>query len=180
MLSSHDPGFGSPALLVVDMQEHFRDIAQSILPDLNKVISACRQAGIPVFFSQHGHPDPETDVNSSVLVSWVGVEESIKRDTPEWQLMPELQHEGGDHLIAAKDTYDCFQGTDLESTMTNLCCETAARSAFVKNFRIKFLSDGTATSPDTLHQATLSNISFGFGEVLSCAAAVKRLQNLAE
>lgn len=50
----------------------------------------------------------------------------------------------------------------------------------MKNFRIKFLSDGTATSPDTLHQATLSNISFGFGEVLSCAAAVKRLQNLAE
>lgn len=41
MLSSHDPGFGSPALLVVDMQEHFRDIAQSILPDLNKVGTYC-------------------------------------------------------------------------------------------------------------------------------------------
>ena len=99
MLSSRDPGFGSPALLVVDMQEYFRDIAQSIIPDLNRVgahcagrqvvdasqtalcmqvISACRQAGIPVFFSQHGHPNPETDVNSSVLVAWVGVEESIK------------------------------------------------------------------------------------------------------
>ena len=27
--------------------------------------------------------------------------------------MPELQHEGGDHLIAAKDTYDCFQVSHL-------------------------------------------------------------------
>ena len=50
----------------------------------------------------------------------------------------------------------------------------------MRNFRIKFLSDGTATSPDTLQQATLSNISFGFGEVLSCAAAVDRLQKSAQ
>ena len=30
--------------------------------------------------------------------------------------------------------------------MTNLCCETTARSAFVRDFDVLFLSDGTATS----------------------------------
>ena len=36
-----------------------------------------------------------------------------RQDTPRWQLMPELQHEEGDHLIAGKDTYDCFQVRQL-------------------------------------------------------------------
>ena len=36
-----------------------------------------------------------------------------RRDTPVWQLMSELQHEDGDHLIAGKDTYDCFQVRQL-------------------------------------------------------------------
>ena len=57
---------------------HMPVLNASQLPSCMQVISACRQAGIPVFFSQHGHPNPETDVKSSVLVSWVGVEESIK------------------------------------------------------------------------------------------------------
>jgi len=59
--------------------------------------------------------------------------------------------------------------------LTNLCCETTARSAFVKNFDVIFLSDCTGTSaiswcaelltfvcPATstleMHNATLSNV----------------------
>ena len=42
--------------------------------------------------------------------------------------------------------------------MTNLCCETTARSAFVKDYDVIFLSDGTATASKEMHNATLLNL----------------------
>jgi nicotinamidase-related amidase len=186
--SSRDKALGNPALLVIDMQEHFRDMAQHIIPELNDVIDACRSAGWPIIFSQHGHKDPDSDVEHDVLVQWWGADSSIRKGSAAWHLMPELHHEDADCKVD-KSSYDCFVGTGLAhtlkqqgvdtvivaGTMTNLCCETSARSAFCHNFRVKFLSDGTATADKQVHQATLSNIEFGFGEVLTCQEIVQRI-----
>lgn len=38
----------------------------------------------------------------------------------------------------------------------------------VKGYDVLFLSDGTATDTAKHHKATLDNIAFGFGRVLSC------------
>lgn len=51
---------------------------QHIVPELNKVIDACRLAGLPIIFSQHGHKDPDSDVEHDVLVQWVGAADSIR------------------------------------------------------------------------------------------------------
>lgn len=42
--------------------------------------------------------------------------------------------------------------------MTNLCSETTARSAFVRDFDVIFLSDGNATLTPEMHEATLLNL----------------------
>jgi nicotinamidase-related amidase len=46
------------ALLVIDMQNFFHQIIQPILKNLLKVIQSCRQKGLPIIFTQHGHTDP--------------------------------------------------------------------------------------------------------------------------
>lgn len=89
-----------------------------------------------------------------------------------------------------KHTYSAFQNTDLEShlnengrtevivtgVMTNCCCETTARDAFVKGFRVFFSSDATATSDEDLHISSLKTLAFGFAylvNVNSLAATLK-------
>ena len=39
-----------------------------------------------------------------------------------------------------------------------------------------FLSDGTATESKEMHDATLMNIAFGFGKVISCAELIENLK----
>ena len=51
--------------------------------------------------------------------------------------------------------------------MTNLCCETTARDAFMRDYRIFFMIDGTATRRDDLHLATLKNLGFCFATLLT-------------
>ena len=67
-----------PVLLVIDMQEHFREMAERCLPALNTLIDACHSLGIPVIYTQHGHLDPEAEAASSVLVRWWGAGGSIR------------------------------------------------------------------------------------------------------
>jgi isochorismate hydrolase len=84
--------------------------------------------------------------------------------------------------IIKKDRYSAFYKTDLEQkirkkyirdliiggVMTNLCCETTARDAFVRDFRVFFLVDGTSTTNAELHLATLKNLSYGFATLMTC------------
>jgi len=42
-------------ILLIDLQEYFRGIIDPILDNLNRIIQAARQAGVPLFFTQHGH-----------------------------------------------------------------------------------------------------------------------------
>jgi biuret amidohydrolase len=70
---------------------------------------------------------------------------------------------------------------------TNMCVETTAREAAVRDFRVLFLRDGTATFalPDTglgpaseaeIQRVTCSSIAFGFGEVLGVRDVIDRLE----
>ena len=51
--------------------------------------------------------------------------------------------------------------------MTHLCCETTARDAFMNNFEVFFVVDGTATYTEDLHVGTIRAISHGFGMCVS-------------
>lgn len=61
----------------------------------------------------------------------------------------------------------------VSGVMTNLCCETTAREAFVRGFRVFFSTDATATSSAELHDATLKNLAYGFTYLVDC----KRIQD---
>lgn len=167
------------ALLVIDMQNNFASVAKPILAEVNATIASARRAGIPVIFSQHGHPDPENEEKTSVLVHWWGASGSIRKGSHDWELLSNLDVAPNEIILDEKKTYDAFYQTRLKSlldeqnvdtviisgVLTQFCCETTARSAFVQNYDVIFLSDGTGPPCES----TLETISFGFGKVITCA-----------
>lgn len=72
--------FCRPSLLAATAQEHFRGDcgAERLIPELNRIIDLCHRLGVPVIFTQHGHPDPEAEEDTNVLVKWWGAEGSIR------------------------------------------------------------------------------------------------------
>lgn len=181
--NTHDwvPEKGRTAVLLIDLQEYFRGIILPILENVIKVIQAARKGNIPLFFTQHGHAPGE---DHGMLGEWW--EDLIIRGSEEANMLPELGLNPEDHLIP-KTTYSAFHRTALEKTvrnlgitdlviggvMTNLCCETTARDAFVRNFRVFFLVDGTSTVSRDFHLATLKNLGYGFSTLLNCGRFIK-------
>ena len=69
-----------------------------------------------------------------------------------------------------------IDAVEISGMMTNLCCETTPCSAFVRDFDMIFLSDGTATNSKSMHDATLKAVAYGFGKVMTCAKFRDRIQ----
>ena len=173
------------ALLAIDMQNFFHRIAQPVLRNILRVIQSCRQKNIPVIFTQHGHTQPDSD--GGKLGEWWG--ELIIGGTEDWKFLPEIKIESNDTILPKK-RYSAFFETDLDKTlrsrgiqdliisgvMTNLCCETTARDAFMRDYRVFFLIDGTATGRSELHLATLKNLGFGFAYLLTCDELIHALK----
>lgn len=84
--------------------------------------------------------------------------------------------EAQDGMMISKTRYDAFMDSPLEKllrevgvlqlvicgVMTHLCCETTARSAFMRGFEVFFTIDGTATYNEAFHRASLLNLAHGF------------------
>lgn len=164
------------ALFVIDMQEYFRPLATKIVENVQSVIRACRSGKIRVFYTRHGHKDISKD--GGMLGKWWG--DLISYGSSEWEIMKELPASATDAVID-KNRYSVFWETNMDErlryanieeviitgVMTNCCCETTARDAFVRDYRVFFVSDATATVSHELHTASLKNLAYGFAHILS-------------
>ncbi|PVH35621.1 hypothetical protein PAHAL_7G227400 [Panicum hallii] len=171
-----DPDPRRAALLVIDVQGHFASLAAPIMPAIASTVSLCRAAGMPVVYTRHVDPVPRR----RPLGEW-WPSDRIDAGTPAAELLPGAGRAEGD-LVVEKGTYSAFAGTGLEEAlrragaeevvvagvMTNLCCETTARDAFVRGFRVFFSADATATATRDLHEATLANMAFGVAYIVDC------------
>lgn len=183
--NTHDwaPEEGRTAVLLIDLQEYFRGIIEPILDNIVRLISGTREKNIPLIFTQHGH-SPRSD--HGMLGQWWA--DLIIEGSAAARLIPELKAGKEDHIIL-KNTYSAFYETDLEEklrslkvrdlviggVMTNLCCETTARDAFIRNFRVFFLADGTSTISEEFHLSTLKNLGYGFATLLGCGQFILNL-----
>jgi nicotinamidase-related amidase len=176
-----DPNPRAAALLVIDVQGHFASLAAPAMPAIAATVALCRSAGVPIVYTRHVDPVPR----SRPLAEW-WADDGIPAGTPAAELLPGAGHAAGD-LVVEKSTYNAFAaGTGLEEAlrgmgveevivagvMTNLCCETTARDAFVRGFRVFFSADATATASRELHKATLVNMAYGFAYIVD----VQRLE----
>ena len=168
------------ALLILDMQDYLLSAdshayipsAQAILPRLNALRETYMTQGLPIVWTRHLNTDQDA---SSMSRWWRDV---IERENPLSEISSALDTSSG--IVIEKTQYDAFYKTDLEAdlrekdvrqivisgVMTHLCCETTARSAFMRGFDVFFLVDGTATYNEDFHRATLRNLSHGFANLV--------------
>jgi len=163
------------ALLVIDMQRYFLcadshaflPAAPAIVPNIQALIAAFKKASRPLCFTRH--------VNSvrdaGQMAVWWG--ELLTREHPLGAIDDTL-YAPGDPVVE-KIQYDAFFHTDLESRLlrdgveqlvitgvaTHLCCESTARSAFMRGFAVFMAIDGTATLNRDLHFASLRGLALG-------------------
>jgi len=180
-----EPHCGRCALLVVDMQEFFRPLVSHTLHNIITIINTCRKKNIPVILTRHGHKD--LSVDGGILAEWWGGD-LARYGMPEWQILKDIHVEKED-IIIDKNRYSAFYGTDLEKNlralsreeliitgvMTNCCCETTARDAFMRDFRVFFVADATATANEELHLASLKNLAYAFAHVVSTENTIQAL-----
>jgi ureidoacrylate peracid hydrolase len=60
---------------------------------------------------------------------------------------------------------------------TNCCCESTARSAFSRDYKVVFVSDGTAAFDKDLHEGALRNMRLLFARVLATDEVIAQLRN---
>jgi ureidoacrylate peracid hydrolase len=170
------------ALLVIDMQEFFLDPESpsftcgglAILPVLQGLIAAFREAGRPVIYTKHVHHPEHLD---SGIMGWWWKGMCIE-GTPESEIHRDLAPLPLEKVIL-KHRYSAFYNTDLETIlrclriedlvitgiMTNMCCESTARDAYFRDYRVFFLADGTGSINEEMQLASLLNLAFGFAHV---------------
>jgi len=169
------------ALVNVDMQLAFVEGTPlsaangvALLGIVNKLSAACRAAGIMVIHTKHTTRADGTNLGTMGVLCDPVREGYIQEGTKTVELHAGLDVEPGD-IVLEKPRYGAFSGTDLDMILrgndidtiivsgicTNICCETTAREAGMRDYFVFFMEDGTDTfATDPEHQAP-SRIAFG-------------------
>jgi nicotinamidase-related amidase len=182
------------ALLILDMQEYFLrpeshayvPSARAILPGLQAMVKAWTAKGLPVIYTRHIN---SLENAAGMAVWW---RELLLDKNPLSAISSDFDSANGG--VIQKCQYDAFFGTPLEAklrelgrsqvvicgVMTHLCCETTARSAFMRGFEVFFPVDGTATYNEAFHRATLLNLSHGFASLTLIGDLLAALNGMSE
>jgi ureidoacrylate peracid hydrolase len=183
------------ALVDVDMQNCFVDNAKAGLKTLgriNAVAAACREAGILVIHTAHVlSPDHS---NIGLLGEFLPYLKQglLDRGATSAALHPDLVVDPSD-VVLEKPRFGAFYRTGLEEVLraggkdtiiisgisTDVCCDTTAREANARDFKVLFLSDGTAVAgpnPEPAQQETLKLIGALFAQVLSIEQLLAKLE----
>jgi isochorismate hydrolase len=182
------------ALLVLDMQRYFLEetahafipSATAIIPRIQYLQEAFINFRLPIVQTRHIN----TNQNAGLMNSWW--KELIVETNPLSEISPHIRHKLA--AVFVKPQYDAFFNTSLEQwlwdrqvsqvvitgVMAHLCCETTARSAFMRGFQVFFTVDATASYNRQFHQASLLNLSHGFAvpvlseQVLASFSAINK------
>lgn len=185
-----DPGH--TAVVVIDVQNDFcapggyydrtgAELASigDMIPRLQRLLTHAREAAVPVIFVAAGY---DTEYLSSVHR-----ERHLRRFGRVLPCCPTgtwgaeffgVAPAPGDPVIV-KRRYSAFHGTDLDLLLrnrairtlvlagvaTNVCVETAARDAYMRDYYVVVVSDCTAARDEQVHRAALANVEANFGVV---------------
>ena len=171
------------ALMVVDMQLFFLDPSSptftcgglAVMHNVAGLIKAFRDAGRPVIFTRHVHHPGLMD--AGIMAWWW--EGMCLEGSPGCEIHPEVAPLPGEKVIE-KHRYSAFYNTDLETIlrvmkiedlvitgiMTNMCCESTARDAYFRDYRVFFPADATGSVNEEFHMASLLNLSYGFAQIM--------------
>jgi isochorismate hydrolase len=166
------------ALLVIDMQRYFLDEdshafledSRPVLENVRALVELYRDLGLPIVFTRHALKEDE---DAGIMGTWWG--DTLREGDPLSEIVDVLRP-GTDDVVIRKTRYSAFIGTDLErkmrsmgverllvtGVMTHLCCESTAREAFMRDFEVFFVVDGSSSGDDDLHLSSLRCLTDGF------------------
>jgi ureidoacrylate peracid hydrolase len=193
------------ALVVIDLQNGFMmpgvahslcEMAPKIVPNVNRIAKTLRATGGTVVWVQNRFTE-ETRTSWSVAHAMTTPDrverraDAMREGSLGHQLWAEMDVQSQD-LIVQKERFSAFiQGSsDLEAvlrargidtvivcgTVTNVCCESTARDAMMRNFRVIFVADGNAASNDAEHNASLIALYLTFADVMTTDLLVSCLE----
>ena len=196
------------AMIIVDMQNDFVAVgapmetpaARAMVPRLAEALKLCRNTAIRVIYTAHAHRRDGRDMGLfDDMHPPIANRDALVDGTSGVEIYPDLAPMPGEHVIK-KHRYSGFFGTDLDiilrewgvdtviisGTTTENCCQSTARDAMFRNYRVVFLSDATATYdyPDCgfgpmpnadVHHATLVILAASTAHVMSVADLSARL-----
>jgi ureidoacrylate peracid hydrolase len=171
---------------MMDREGRDLSLVQAMVPRLTTLIEAARQVGVLIVYIQSIYG---LAGNEYLSESWV--EQASRRRRGSYTKYPVCArgswnadfYEGispaDGEVVINKHRFDAFEGTDLDLILrskgirsviltgvaTNVCVETTARSAFVKDYYIVFAGDCTGTYSREEHDMTLQNIDKYFGQI---------------
>ncbi len=138
------------ALIVIDVQREYFDGALPIrhpaghLESILQAMDDAAQVKLPTIVVRHHQSDPDSPI--------------FRLHSDMWQLLDEVESRPRD-LLVDKQLPGTFTNTDLDKFlkahdidtvsiagyMTQVCCDTTARQAFHRGYKVEFLSDATGT-----------------------------------
>lgn len=144
------PSHTNRALIVIDVQREYFDGAFPVrhpvghLEAILEMMDAAHEHSIPTVVVRHHQPDPDSPV--------------FRKNSEMWELVKDVDEKPRDLLIDKKFP-GSFTETDLDSFlkeneidtvsvcgyMTQVCCDTTAKQAFHRGYKVEFLSDATGT-----------------------------------
>ena len=184
------------ALLVVDMQNHFIEAvetARGIVPNINRIGAALRATGGLVVWIRASHGEQGrgawTMFFDNFLTPELGAEarRRLTPGDPAHELYGELDVQADDPVVD-KDRFSAFiqgssnleallRGRDVDTvlvtgTNTNVCCESTARDAMMRDFKTFMVEDANAAINDREHIDGLRTFVQVFGDVITTEEAL--------
>jgi len=182
------------ALMVIDMQNDFvREGAIMEVPDakhqltrIASLIDTCRKLDVPVIYTVH-QTDPV--FNPLEIASFPHlIDGGMRIGTDGIEVVDELAPNDNEYVLR-KRRYSAFYQTDLEivlrnldvdtliicGTVTNICCESTARDAYFRDYKVVFGSDVCSALNKEAHDATIANMEL-FGRVLCAEEIIAALE----
>jgi len=189
----------NPALLVIDVQNGFVSKGGSydllgmetshyreVIPKINNLINLCRNAGIPIFYTQAVRESSGIDLlTRSHKILPKSREERIKkkpicvRETWDAEIVNEIKPAEGDHVVI-KRRDSAFHDTEIGVWLrslnidtlifcgidTSICVETSLRDAFNIGYDVVLISDATSSNNKKHYESTLENVKGYYGIVM--------------
>jgi ureidoacrylate peracid hydrolase len=193
------------AHIIVDLQNGFMapgqvaeiPTARDIVPNVNRISDAVRQAGGLVVYIQNTFDDIAVRTWSTFFDHFcsparrVRMIEAFTPGAEGHALWPGLDVLPGDLQVqkrrfgafapGASDLHAILQDRGIDTlivtgTASQVCCESTARDAMMLNYKVFFIADGNATFTDEEHNATLSAMAHTFCDVVDTATMIGMIQ----
>jgi ureidoacrylate peracid hydrolase len=191
----------NPALIVIDVQNGFVSKGGSydmlgmnilpyndVIPRVSHLISICRSAKIPIFYTQAIRESSGIDLLTNTHKILPRAREERIRKNPicvsgTWDadIVDDLKpHENEDHIII-KRRDSAFHDTEIEVWLksigadtlifcgidTSISVESSLRDAFNIGYDVILISDATASNNKKHYESTLENVKEYYGLVMS-------------